>query len=152
MDEVADGLFVGPCPRDITDMMALKDQHGVTALVSVQTDDDLASLGLSWQLVWRFLVGRGMSVARRPIVDFRDDTLLEGLDEAVEAVQAARSSGHKTLLHCTAGVNRSPSVAIAWLVAHGGMNLDEAWSQVTERRRSEPNRRVLERWAAARAD
>ena len=84
MDEVADGLFVGPCPRDITDMMALKDQHGVTALVSVQTDDDLASLGLSWQLVWRFLVGRGMSVARRPIVDFRDDFLEVDVERRAE--------------------------------------------------------------------
>ena len=88
-------------------------------------------------------------LAQRVIItDFDDRSLLDGLDEAVGAVNDMISSGHATYLHCTAGVNRSPTTAIAWLVRHGGLPLDAAWDQVTSRRRCMPNRKVLQEWLA----
>lgn len=144
--EVAPKLWVGPCPKTPEFIQRLNTDHGITGLVSVQTDGDLESLGLSWPLLWRFLLINQINVARLPIEDFNDRELLSKLDEAVDAVDAMMSAGHVTYLHCTAGVNRSPTVAIAWLVRAQGLSLDEAWEQVTSRRESEPNKVVLERW------
>ncbi len=149
--EVADGVWVGPCPSTPEFIRSLSREYGVKSLVTVQTDDDLAGVGMDWGLMWSFLMTNSISPTRKPIVDFDDDALARGLQGAVDAVQRARAAGRVVYLHCTAGVNRSPSVAIAWLVAHQGLSLDEAWTQVTSRRRCDPNRRALERWQAARA-
>ncbi len=148
INEVADGLWVGPCPRSPEFIQDLREVHGLTGLVNLQTDADLESLGMAWPLMWRFLMATGISSQRVIIVDFDDRSLITHLDAAVEAVQEMVAAGHKTYLHCTAGVNRSPTTAIAWLVRHGGMSLDDAWQQVTSRRTSAPNRKVLEDWLA----
>jgi len=144
--EVADGLWVGPVPGSPELIRKLRVDHGITGLVSLQTDKDLETLGLSWPLLWRFLLTNQINTARVPIVDFNDRSLLDGLSGAVDAVNDMRRGGHTTYLHCTAGVNRSPTVAIAWLVRDCGMSLYDAWNQVTERRPCDPHRAVLQRW------
>ena len=146
VNEVATNLWVGPCPASPELIHRLNRELGITGLVSVQTDGDIQSLGLSWPLLWRFLLSSQINVNRVPIEDFNDKALLAGLDAAVDAVNAMMTAGHCTYLHCTAGVNRSPTVAIAWLVREQQMTLDDAWEQVVSRRRSAPNRPVLERW------
>lgn len=143
---MADGLWVGPCPNDPEFIRALKEVHGLTGLVNLQTDADLESMGMAWPLMWRFLMSVGISAQRVIITDFDDRSLLTGLDEAADAVNDMICGGHPTYLHCTAGVNRSPTTAIAWLIRHGGMGLDAAWDQVTSRRRCMPNRKVLQDW------
>ena len=148
INQVADGLWVGPCPHDPEFIRALKQVHGLTGLVNLQTDADLESMGLAWPLMWRFLMSVGISAQRVIITDFDDRSLLAGLDEAVSAVNDMISGGHMTYLHCTAGVNRSPTTAIAWLTRHGGLSIDDAWDQVTSRRRCMPNRKVLQDWVA----
>ncbi len=147
--EVDTGLWVGPCPNSPERIIALR-KRGITAVLSVQTDADLSGMGMSWNLMWRFLLAQGLACHRHPIVDFDNKALLAGLDDAVAAVREFRLAGHQVYLHCSAGVNRSPTVAIAYLVAHGGQELDAAWAQVIERRPSEPNRAVLDRWVVGK--
>lgn len=145
---VAERLFVGPCPSSPERIRALRSA-GVGALLCLQTDDDLDSLGLQWPLLFRFLMAQGIAAHRSAIVDFDDGALTRGLPAAVERVRDLSHGGTAVYLHCTAGINRSPTVAIGYLVAHGGLDLDSAWRQVTERRPSAPNRMALERWMAA---
>ena len=145
IDEVADGLWVGPVP-DSPERIAVLQQKGVTGLVSVQTDRDLQAVGVPWPLLWKFLMAQGIAAHRHPIVDFDETALVRGLTPAVAAVQEMRSDRRVTYLHCTAGVNRSPTVAIAWLVRHQGLDLQTAGAQVTSRRPSAPHRSALERW------
>ncbi len=146
IDEVADGLWVGSYPSTPEFVTTLTQDLGITAIVSVQTDDDLAVLGLNWPAMERFIQAQGIELARVPIRDFDDRSLERGLTEAAQTVHFFRSLDRPTYLHCTAGLNRSPSVAIAYLVAHQDMDLDEALDQVTERRRSMPVSKVLKRW------
>ena len=147
IDEVAPGLWVGPVPDSPEKIAGLK-QKGVSGLVSVQTDRDLQSVGVPWPLMWNFLMAQGIAAHRQPIVDFDETALVRGLNAAVAAVAEMRAGNRITYLHCTAGVNRSPTVAIAWLVRHGGVDLETAWTQVTSRRPSAPHRSALERWLA----
>ena len=145
LHEVADGLWVGPVPNSPERVKMLKDR-GITGLVSVQTDRDLESVGVPWQLMWNFLMAQGIAAHRLPIVDFDEIALARGLTPAVAAVQEMIQGKRITDLHCTAGINRSPTVAIGWLIRHGGLDLETAWTQVTERRPSAPHRAALERW------
>lgn len=147
--EVATGLWVGPCPNSPERILHLR-RSGISAVLSVQTDSDLTEMGMSWNLMWRFMLAQGLACQRHAITDFDDRALLAGLDTAVAAVDELRRGGHQVYLHCSAGVNRSPTVAIAYLVQHASMELDAAWQQVTERRPSQPNRLVLERWVAGK--
>lgn len=146
--EVHDGLWVGPCPDSPERIRKLRER-GITGLVCVQTDEDLADR-VPWLLLWRFLMAQGIASQRVPIEDFAEVALARGLPAAVAAVQDMVIAKRITYLHCTAGVNRSPTVAIAWLMQHGGMELDAAWDQVTGRRPSAPNRPALTRWQANR--
>lgn len=146
IDEVAEDLWVGRYPASPEFVHTLAEQVGVTGLVSVQTDSDLAILGVNWPVMESYLQQQGIAVARVPITDFNDRELEKHLSEAVSAVHFFRATGRRVYLHCTAGLNRSPSVAAAYLMAHQGMDLDSAWDQVTGHRRCVPVRKVLKRW------
>ena len=143
--QVADRLWVGPCPSSPERILKLK-QTGISGLVSVQTDGDLEACGMAWPLMWRFLMTQGINATRLPITDFDDKALLLGITQAVDAVAGTLSEGRSGYLHCTAGINRSPTVAIGYLARYGGLSLDAAWDQVCTRRKCMPNRTVLQRW------
>ena len=49
-------------------------------------------------------------------------------------VEEARSRSMPVLVHCFAGVSRSPAVVIAYLMATKGWDLEEAHEYVKERR------------------
>ena len=146
--EVHDGLYVGPCPHSPERIRRLKET-GIDGLVCVQTDRDLETFGMAWPVMWKYLMAQGIVCFRRPIVDFDDKALRSGLTEAVDGVAELRGAGRRVYVHCSAGVNRSPTVAIGYLVRHCGMDVETAWQQVTTRRSCAPNRAVLTAWAAA---
>jgi len=137
-DEILPELTVGSCPDNYEDVLEIK-ATGATALLSLQTDEDLAARGLSWSDVEDWCRAAGIVARREPVRDFDPDHLTERLPDCARALDELISSGHRVYLHCTAGVNRSPSVAIAWLVWKRGKSLEEAYGFVTRRRYSEPN-------------
>lgn len=143
--QVYERLWLGPVPNTPERIAHLR-KTGISALVSVQTDHDLDHQSLNWALLWNFLMHNGIDGTRIPITDFDDRALERGLPAAVEAVQDAWRAGKTVYLHCTAGVNRSPTVAIAWLTRHQGLGLDEAWDLVRSRRPCDPNHTALVRY------
>jgi hypothetical protein len=74
-----------------------------------------------------------------------EDLALNGLRER-DLAEAARESGagERVYLHCNAGLNRAPTLAIAYLRAHGVMSLDEACAHVKARRACGPFMTILE--------
>ena len=47
--QVLRGLFVGSHPKTADDIETLQHGLGVTAVLNLQTDDDMAEVGLPWQ-------------------------------------------------------------------------------------------------------
>ena len=137
-DEILPELIVGSCPDSYQDVLEIKDA-GATALLSLQTDQDLAERGLSWSDVEDWCRAAGIVARREPVRDFDPENLAERLPDCARTLDELIGSGHRVYLHCTAGVNRSPSVAIAWLVWKRGKTLEEAYGFVTRRRYAEPN-------------
>jgi hypothetical protein len=145
--EIVPELWLGPMPNSVEFAGALHDECGVTAVVSFQTRIDLLTLGFSWERMVSLLEGGGISTAERvPITDFDETSLALLLPDAIDAIQRHHEAGHVTYIHCTAGINRAPTVAIAYLIAQHQLGLDDAWDQVHAKRRVLPLRGSLERW------
>jgi protein-tyrosine phosphatase len=71
--------------------------------------------------------------------DFDAAELRSKLPECVRNLDGLLASGHVAYLHCTAGVNRSPTVAMAYLHRCRGWKLGEASAHVAERLWCSPN-------------
>jgi len=60
--------------------------------------------------------------------------LKQYFDEAFEFIDKARNCGGSVLIHCQAGVSRSPTIAIAYLIKYFSMSMVEAYKFVKSRR------------------
>lgn len=87
---------------------------------------------------------RGVLMARHPFPDFSAEGLRSGLPAAVSALDGLLESGHRVYLHCTAGMGRSPGVAIAymyWFRNHA--LLEDAYLALTTVRPCGPNKEAI---------
>jgi protein-tyrosine phosphatase len=64
-------------------------------------------------------------------VDFDPHSLRATLPTAVAALERARRNHGRVYVHCTAGLGRSPAVAIAALYWFTDMDLDTAYMYLT---------------------
>jgi protein-tyrosine phosphatase len=104
-------LVLGPAPLDEDDfrhLMAAK----VTAVVSLQTEEDETDGGENER---GLAEASGMKFVGMPVMDFDRLELIQKLPGCVEGLQQLIAGGDVVYLHCTAGVNRSPTVAVAYL-------------------------------------
>jgi hypothetical protein len=87
---------------------------------------------------------RGVLMARHPFPDFSAEGLRSGLPAAVSALDGLLESGHRVYLHCTAGMGRSPGVAIAYMYwFRGHPTLEEAYLALTSKRPCGPNKEAI---------
>jgi atypical dual specificity phosphatase len=145
---IDDRLRVGGYPQDPADVLALRDL-GVTAVLNLQSDADLKARAIHWPGMWAEMLRAGLAIERVPIADMDKHDLLHRLDAAVAALDALLSDGHSVYLHCNVGINRSPTVGIAYYVRHRGMSLDAAATLFASRREIYPFLDVVEKWMLA---
>jgi len=107
-------LVVGPGPTELADLDTLRG-HGITGLLSLQTDGDLGARGLSWSLLWQLYTQRGIEARRVPIRDFDRRDLGAHIAAGLAALDPLLAAHERVYLHCTAGLNRSPTLALAHL-------------------------------------
>ena len=81
--------------------------------------------------------------ARTPIADYDCHTLAEALPQALDQLHTSIQSGKRVFLHCNAGCNRAPTVAIAYLHIHHAMSLADARDFFKARRPCGPYMNVL---------
>jgi len=136
-------LLVGeyPTPDDVEWLQAA---HAVTAVLSLQDDADLASKGLQLADLEQAYSVRAMRFHRLPVPDCDTDFLAFRLDAILAALHQLIDGGERVYLHCNAGMNRAPTVAIAYLHAYHGLPLIEARDFVKSRRPCAPYMTVLE--------
>jgi protein-tyrosine phosphatase len=145
-DEVIpDRLWVGVFvrPEDAAELVGMR----VTTVVSLQSDEDYAYYGLSARKLTSAFAASGIEFQRIPVEDFNPERLAGRMPECVAGLTASLArEGARVYLHCTAGINRAPTVAAGYLVSEQGMPARAAYEHVRERRACSPYLRVLERF------
>src|SRR5262249_58882216 len=118
-------LLVGEYPTP-EDAAWLRETHGVTAVVSLQDDADLASKGLRLLALERAYARHGVGFHRIPVPDGDAAHLAARLDQIVTLLGRLVDTGERVYLHCNAGFNRAPTVAIAYLHVREALPPDAA--------------------------
>ena len=138
LSQVLPRLFVGSCPADASDINRLRTEFGITAILNVQTDDDLNCRGLDWPWCEAQCRELDIEMHRVAINDHDGCDLLEKLPDCVQSLDELLSNGHTVYVHCNFGVSRSPTVVLAYLVWRLEWNLDDATDYVTRCRSCSP--------------
>jgi protein-tyrosine phosphatase len=131
-------LWVGSYPDSPATIDSLRDLWGVTAVLNLQTADDFYYLELDWPALAEHYHRCGMILQHYPVRDFDAEDLRRNLPGCAEALDELRRAGHTVYVHCTMGINRAPTVIIAYLHWIEGWELDEAVAHVTRHHSCEP--------------
>jgi protein-tyrosine phosphatase len=147
--QLLDQLFLGSRPETPADIDRLKLDAGITAVLNLQTDEDMRAVHLVWEPLEAHYQTSDIRLCRIPVRDFDPIDLRERLPDCVHALDSLVSAGHLVYLHCTLGAARSPTVAIAYLQHCRGWNLDQAVTYVKGRWQCSPNTEAirLAHWA-----
>ena len=66
--------------------------------------------------------------------DVPSESVSRAFQQAFAILETVRAKGERILVHCMAGVSRAPTIVIAYLMAHHGMTLKQAYVHVKSRR------------------
>nr|XP_020738368.1 dual specificity protein phosphatase 16 [Odocoileus virginianus texanus] len=69
---------------------------------------------------------------RVPVNDSFCEKILPWLDKSVDFIEKAKASNGCVLVHCLAGISRSATIAIAYIMKRMDMSLDEAYSTAAD--------------------
>ena len=144
-----DHLLVGEYPMP-DDVRWLAETHGVTAVVSLQDDADLAAKGLDVAALEAAYRDAGLAFQRFPVPDGDEGHLVARLAAVVGHITRLVDAGGRVYLHCNAGYNRAPTVAIAFLTTHEGLSPDAARAEMRACRACVPYMRAVEAFARHR--
>lgn len=64
------------------------------------------------------------------MMDTPEYDMLQDLEQAIKFIDSAKQSGGRCLVHCNAGVSRSTSLVIGYLIQKSGMSFDRAFQTV----------------------
>ena len=148
--QILSGLLVGSHPRAVGDVERLRRESAITAVLNLQTDEDMRSVNLDWQPLEAHYRASGISLLRLPLKEEQAE-LREKLPECVRTLAALIAAGRTVYLHCTEGVGRSPTVAIGYLHWSLGWGFGAAVGHVKQARQCSPHLEALRlaRWDPA---
>jgi hypothetical protein len=124
--EITPRLLVGTCPMTPADLERIGERTGVSAVLSVQHDDCLAYWGIEYERMRTRGAQLGLRMARSPMRDFDVVAQRRNLPRAVTALADLQARGHRTYVHCTAGLGRAPLTVLSYLVWIEGRSPQEA--------------------------
>ncbi|KAK5849482.1 hypothetical protein PBY51_009122 [Eleginops maclovinus] len=71
---------------------------------------------------------------RVPVNDSFGEKILPWLDRSLDFIEKAKACNSRVLVHCLAGISRSATIAIAYIMKRMDLSLDEAYRFVKEKR------------------
>ncbi|XP_051883677.1 dual specificity protein phosphatase 5 [Pristis pectinata] len=69
-----------------------------------------------------------------PVEDSASADISSHFQEAIDFIDHVRHTGGKVLVHCEAGISRSPTICLAYLMKSKQLRLEEAFDYIKERR------------------
>lgn len=130
--EITPDIFVGSCPMTAKDLGRIQKGTGVSALMSLQTDDCLAYWKIDYPGMKTMAERLGLIMERYPIRDFDPEDARRRMPGAVSRLADLRGAGHRVYVHCTAGLGRAPVTVISYLVLVESFRAEDAFRLVKE--------------------
>lgn len=137
-NRILPNLYVGTVPKTFDDVERLIREAGITAVINLQTDDDFHWYQVDWPRIFDYYQKCNIDIIRKPVEDFQLEDLRDKLPDCAKAVDELAREGHIIYLHCTAGINRSPTVAIGYLYSCLGYDMETAIRTVKDSRVCDP--------------
>ena len=134
-------LLLGPAPANEDDFRQLRDAK-VTAVLSLQSEEDESDGGENERSLAQAC---GMKFVCMPVTDFDRLELIKKLPACVDELERLVGGDDVVYLHCTAGVNRSPTVAAAYLHWKLQWPFEKALAHVQRCRRCVPDAEAIEK-------
>ena len=128
--EIRDDIVVGSCPVRPADLDRIREEARAGAVLSLQTDACRVALDIDGGVLVAHSARRGIVVANAPMRDFDADEQRRRLPEGVRKLGELLSAGHRTYVHCTAGINRAPLVVLSYLTFVEGMAAEDAMALI----------------------
>ena len=145
---LTDRLWVGSFirPKDVM----LLHQIGVTTVIGLQTDKELLVYNVNLNKLLQAYSQAGIELRRVAIQDFDERAMAADLEQSVAELETALAPNWaKVYLHCTAGINRAPTVAAAYLMRVRGFSAQQAYDFIMARRHCSPYLEVLQDYEAS---
>jgi len=120
--QILDFLFLGS-QEDAQSSTILK-RHGITRVINLSDTCPKSDLIPDSDFM------------RIAIKDSYDAKIHVHFDKAYEFIEEARRTNQRILVHCLAGISRSPTLAIAYIMRSRALSCDEAYRYVKTRRQS----------------
>lgn len=130
VSEIEPGLFIGgrPTPQfpKVDAVLSLSDKMGPEPEVSGVVDNE-----------------HPYAIFNMPIFDKGPFPSMQWLDIAVGVVEKCVENGWSILVHCDAGMSRSATVVVAYIMKRDGLSADDALNYVLRKRAIAPNQYFL---------
>ncbi|MEO0368324.1 MAG: dual specificity protein phosphatase family protein [Pseudomonadota bacterium] len=126
-------IFVGSAPLNSVDVARLQ-QLKVTAVLSLQSDEDLKTHRIDWLKLQSAYSYNSVLLQRYPIQDFDENDLGVKLPIAVLGLHNLLTQGHRVYVHCNAGVCRAPGTILTYLCHFRGMEVEQGLAYLRKQR------------------
>jgi hypothetical protein len=124
--QVTPSIIIGSCPITNEDLKRIQSETGISAVLSLQHDDCLRHWNIDYPGIQDTGIELGLTMKRCPIRDFDISDMRRQLPKAISHLVKMLHTGHKVYLHCTAGLGRSPLVALGHLTLMENYSIDDA--------------------------
>jgi hypothetical protein len=94
--------------------------------LSLQHDDCLGYWRIHYEQLRTRGIELGLTMVRCPLRDFDIPDQRQHLPQAVAALARLQAQGHRTYVHCTAGLGRSPLTVLGYLTLVDGLSPEQA--------------------------
>jgi atypical dual specificity phosphatase len=113
--EITPTLVVGTCPMTPLDLERIRDEARVSAVMSLQHDDCYRYWNIDFSDMVFTASRLGLTLARHSIRDFDIEDMRRQLPAAMALLAKLQMTGHRTYVHCTAGLGRAPLTVLGYL-------------------------------------
>jgi atypical dual specificity phosphatase len=124
--EITPQIVIGSCPMKPADLRRIRDGADVSAVFSLQHDDCHAYWSIDYGQMCSAGAALALEMDRRPIRDFDIPDMRRHLPTAVSGLARLLSQGHRTYVHCTAGLGRAPLTVLGYLTLVEGRDPEDA--------------------------
>ena len=126
-------IFVGSAPQSEVDASRLA-QMKISAVLSLQSDDDLKVHRIDWNKLQAAYVDLGIQAQRFPIIDFDEADLGRKLPEPVKALDQMLTEGRRVYVHCNAGICRAPATVLTYFCHFREVPLEQGLAALRKER------------------